>query len=156
MTTITIQVDTNSEAELVEAKALLDRLVGLGPRRGSGTETMMGIDRPNSSGDRAKRAVDDLLDRVGDSQRELVATAAAIDGTFSMADLAEKLNEDVSKIVSRFANLGRSLNRTRERVPGAPKFFVEEKKTDAGWTFTMPQPIRDAVKQKVADDRKAS
>jgi hypothetical protein len=76
-----------------------------------------------------------------------VITAAAIDGRFAMPDLAAALNEDLSKIVSRFANLGRSLKRTKERVPGAPPFFVEEEKTAAGWTFSMPQSIRNAVSQ---------
>jgi hypothetical protein len=79
-----------------------------------------------------------------------VITAATIDGRFAMSDLATVLNEDLSVIVSRFANLGRSLKRTRERVPGAPSFFTEVEKTAEGWTFTMPQQIRDAVKQKAS------
>jgi hypothetical protein len=156
MSKMMIQFDPNSKAELVEARALLDRLVALGPDETSGAVAEMRTDSPSPTGDVAKRAVDDLWDHVGDGHQELVATAAAIDGRFSMADVAKDLNEDLSVIVSRFANLGRSLKRTEKRVPGAPRFFVEAKKTDAGWTFTMPQAIRDAVKQKVDAGRNAS
>jgi hypothetical protein len=82
---------------------------------------------------------------------ELVAAAAEIDGRFSMADIAKALDEELSVIVSRFANLGRSMKRTRERIPGAPSFFEEEEKTADGWTFTMPQSIRDAIRQKAQE-----
>ncbi len=152
MPTITIQIDTNRETDLAESREFLDQLIarehGYGPSR---AVVEKGSEDSSDVGDPARQAVDDLWNRVGDSGRELVITAAAIDGTFAMTDLAAELNVDLSKIVSRFANLGRSLKRTNDRVPAAPPFFVEEAKTDAGWTFTMPEPIREAVRRKVSE-----
>jgi hypothetical protein len=146
---LTIQLDTKSQTDLAESREFLDQLTaiaaGESPSRAEVEKESQG---PSYIPDLAQQAVDDLWNRVGDTGRELVITAAAIDGRFALTDVAEMLNEDLSKIVSRFANLGRSLKRTKERVPGSPRFFVEEEKTAAGWTFLMPQSIRDAVGQK--------
>jgi hypothetical protein len=142
---ITIQLDTKSQTDLAESREFLDQLIARGDGGGpSRVEVDKGSQDPIP--DPAQQAVDDLWNRVGDSGRELVITMAAIDGRFSMTDVAGMLNEDLSKIVSRFANLGRSLKRTQERFPGT--WFVEEEKTAAGWTFLMSPPIRDAVRQK--------
>jgi hypothetical protein len=146
---ISFQCDTKSPTDLAEAQAFLAQLVAGGTGCGLyRAEVEKGSQGPSSIPDLAEQAVDDLWNRLGASGRELVITAAAIDGRFALTDVAEVLNEDLSKIVSRFANLGRSLKRTKECVPGAPPFFVEEEKTTAGWTFLMPQSIRDAVRQK--------
>jgi hypothetical protein len=146
---ITILLDTKSQTDLAESREFLDQLIARGVGGGlSRAEAEKGSPGPSYIPDPAQQAVDDLWNRVGDTGRELVITAAAIDGRFALTDVAEVLNEDLSKIVSRFANLGRSLKRTKERVPGAPPFFEEEEKTAAGWTFSMPQSIRDAVRQK--------
>jgi hypothetical protein len=146
---ITIQLDTKSQTDLAESREFLDQLIGRGDGDSpSRAEVEKGGQGPSYIPHLAQQAVDDLWDRVGDTGRELVITAATIDGRFTLTDVAEVLNEDLSKIVSRFANLGRSLKRTKERVPDAPPFFVEEEKTAAGWTFSMPQSIRDAVGQK--------
>lgn len=154
---ITIQLDTKSQTDLAESQEFLDQLItrgdGAGPSR---TEVEKGSQDPSAIPDLAQHAVDDLWNRVGDNGRELVIAMAAIDGRFTLTDVAKMLNKDLSKIVSRFANLGRSLKRTEEGVPGAPPFFVEEEKTAAGWTFLMPQPIRDAVRQKAHEEPNGS
>jgi hypothetical protein len=146
---ITIQVDTKSQTDLAESRAFLDQLmaggVGESPSR---AEAEKGSQGPGVIPDPARDAVNDLDTRVGSAGWEFVETAAAVDGSFTLTDIAKVLNEDLSTMVSRFANLGRSLKRTRDRVPGAPAFFEEVEKTANGWAFTMPQPIRDAVKQK--------
>ena len=144
---ITIQLDTKSQTDLAESQEFLDLLIA----RGDGGGRFRAAVEEGSQDpipDPAQQAVDDLWNRVGGAGRELVTTAAAIDGRFTLTDVAEMLNEDLSKIVSRFANLGRSLKRTKESVPGSPDFFVDWEKTAAGWTFSMQPQIRNAVRQK--------
>jgi hypothetical protein len=146
MMQVTTQFDPNSQTDLAELQELLDLLVARGT--GSRAEVEKGSQVPSPTPDLAQQAVDDLWNRIGATSRELVITAAAIDGRFGLTDVAQVLNEDLSKIVGRFANLGRSLKRTEASVPGAPQFFTDAEKTAAGWTFLMPQSIRDAVRQK--------
>lgn len=150
MAKITIHLDTASQAELTESREFLDQLIALGGDDGlSGVEKGGRASGPGS--DLAQKAVEDLFGRTGDSAREFVITAAAIEGPFTMSDIAERLSRPVSKVVSQFAVLGRSTKRTKERVPGAPPFFLEQDETPAGWTFVMPQEIRDAVQRKAGE-----
>jgi hypothetical protein len=155
---ITIQVDTKSQADLAESRDFLDQLLAGGGRGESPSRAEAEQESEGASliSDPAQQAVDDLWNRVGPDGRNLVITAAAIDGRFTLTDVAKVLDEDVSTIVSRFANLGRSLKRIKEQVPAAPDFFVEAQKTAEGWTFLMPQSIRDAVTQKAHEETDGS
>lgn len=156
MLSVTIQFDAHSKPELLASREFLDQLIAISQdpdERPAFAGTTNESHGPSHGPDLAEQAVNDLWNRVGDSAHELLAAAAEINGKFAMADIAEALDEELSVIVSRFANLGRSIKRTRERVPGAPTFFEEEDKTADGWTFTMPQSIRDAITQKAGEDR---
>ena len=121
MPNITIQLNSTDHREIAEAQEFLAGLAGEG-----GVTVQKQPVEPQGQQDLARLArvaTDDLWNRTGRGHHELVITAASIvdaEGSVALADLAEKLDQDLSVIVSRFANLG-ALNESDEDTSPTPR-----------------------------------
>jgi hypothetical protein len=100
--------------------------------------------------DLSAKIADDLLHRLGEGGRELFTIASQFDRPFSLPDLAERTGDTVSKIKSRWANLGRSIAQTRSRF-GNTEIFTEQlpaANSEGYFTFLMAEGIRKAVRKR--------
>jgi hypothetical protein len=66
---------------------------------------------------------------------------------FTLVDISEETGEALSKTHSRFASLGRSIKAARNNVPGAPELFVAHQQPGDHWQFSVPEPIRLAIRE---------
>jgi hypothetical protein len=147
---LTITFDPALEADVANVRLILDTLTGR-----DSTGDVAGNAMENT--DISARIADDLLSRLGEGGRELFAIASEFDRPFSLPDLAARTGDTVSKIKSRWANLGRSIAQTRSRF-GNIQIFVEQipaANSDGYFTFLMEEGIRNAVRQTITDKSNA-
>jgi hypothetical protein len=104
--TMTLTFDPTLEADVASVRSILLALTARSTESAAGNPT---------GADRSAKIAADLLNRLGEGGRELFAITSQFDRPFSLPDLAERTGDTVSKIKSRWANLGRSIAQTRSR-----------------------------------------
>src|SRR2546423_1269267 len=113
-----IGFDPAIESELVQVQLIIDTL----RRRRAPHDNAR--ENPPGTSDLPAKAADDLLGRLGKGGRALFEITSEFDEPFSLPDLARRTGDTISRIKSRWANLGRSIAQTRSRF-GAVEIFKE-------------------------------
>src|SRR5204862_16767 len=91
----------------------------------------------------------DLLDRLGDGHRALLDVITSSAGPWSLPALAQRTGDSISRLQSRWANLGRSIDRTRSRFANIEIFTEQPPNSDGYSTFLMVEGIRAALRQRL-------
>jgi hypothetical protein len=138
--TISVTFEPDSATDLAHVRALLDVFSREVPEaRNLATATQ----------DVGARVADDLMRRVGNQNRALLRVVAQFDGAFTLKDLADATREGIPKIRSRWANLGRSVAKTRAGFDQIRIFeeAVPPADGDGYFSLTMHPGVRDAIRQ---------
>jgi hypothetical protein len=140
--TISVSFEPDSAADLAHVRALLEVF----------SRKVTGIEVRNpapANEDVGARVVDDLMRRVGNRNRALLRVVAQFDGAFTLKDLADGTGEGIPKIRSRWANLGRSVAKTRALFDQIRIFeeAIPPAEGDGYFSFTMHPGVRDAIRQ---------
>lgn len=148
MLTISLHFDPDDVQDVAHAREFLD---GLNTATAGEPVDHAGRHSPRSQTGLDQAAVADaaianLWGRIGQGSRELLKASAQQEGEFSMGDLAVVLSQPTSKIVSRFANLGRSIKKMQEAIPGAESpYNFEGQQREGIWYCTVRVAYRTAI-----------
>jgi hypothetical protein len=152
MAQVSVTANTRDRASLEEARAFIESLLGSGqvtPLATASADDSAGPE-PRSEADAIEAYVDDLWQRMGTNLRKMVAESATFDDHWwSLAELADKLGEEMQSTKSRWANLGRSLKAASAAVPYAPPMYTWQKR-EGLWHFSMAASMRSVVINKAA------
>ena len=141
--TISVTFEPDSAADLAHVRALLDVFSREVPTSIEARDPM------TENQDVGVRVADDLMRRLGNQNRALLRVVAQFDGAFTLKDLADGTGEGIPKIRSRWANLGRSVAKTRARFDQIRIFeeAIPPADGDGYFSLTMHPGVRDAVRQ---------